>query len=88
MLLSSGENRRVERDAEYLDYLLCFLSGSVSVSFLPITGVISGIASRTICSVRWGFFCLFVLHLFFKGSQLNEPFLDLRSVKIQRGQPK
>lgn len=45
MLLSSGENRRVERDAECLDYLLCFLSGSVSVSFLPVTGVISGIAS-------------------------------------------
>lgn len=60
MLLSSGEKRRVERDAEYLDYLLCFLSGSMSVSFLPITGVISGIASRTICSVRWVFFvCLF-----------------------------
>lgn len=48
MSLGSGENRRVGREAGYLDGLLCLLSGSlssVSMSFLPITGIITGIGS-------------------------------------------
>lgn len=64
MSLGSEENGRVGREARYLVCLLCFLSGSVSsvsMSFLPITGVVPGIGSRTICQV-------YFLQLFFKNS--------------------
>lgn len=46
MSLGSGENRREGRKRGWLlNCLLCFLSGLVSVSFLPIPGIIAGTGS-------------------------------------------